>query len=83
MFTNLMRIEMKKAAHIHHPSLNDVKNYNVTNNYSIKYVASPTKTYLVNPKEGEIDYSKARTNFKKFYNKVANQPIVKYRMYSK
>ena len=72
---------MKKAAHIHHPSLNKVKDHHVTNNYSIKYVASPTKTYLVNPLEGEIDYSGANRNFRKFYNKVAAQPIVKYRMY--
>lgn len=50
--------------------MKDVKNNEVTNNYTIRYVASPQKSYLVNPKEGEIDYSKAHKNFDKFFNKV-------------
>lgn len=48
---------MKKAAHTSHPSVKEVRKNEVTNGYSIKYVASPNKAYLVNPKEGEIDYS--------------------------
>jgi hypothetical protein len=48
--------------------------------YTIKYVASPKKSYLVNPKEGEIDYSDAHKNFNKFYDRVSKQEIVKYRM---
>lgn len=71
---------MKKAAHIHHPSVKDLKASHIENGYSIKYVASPAKTYLVNPKEGEIDYSDAHKNFNKFYNRVSQQPIVKHRM---
>ena len=50
------------------------------NGYSIKYVASPAKSYLVNPVEGEIDYSDAHKNFNKFYNRVSQQTIVKHRM---
>lgn len=60
-------IEMKRAAHIHHKSVVDIKKNNITNNYSIKYVASPEKSYLVNPIEGEIDYSKAKKDYFKFY----------------
>jgi hypothetical protein len=43
-------------------------------------VASPKKSYLVYPVEGMIDYSDAERNFKKFYDRVANQPIVKHRI---
>ena len=71
---------MKKAAHVHHPSIKEVRSNSITNNYSIKYVASPRKTYLVNPKEGEIDYSKARKSFDRFFEEVSNQKVVKYRM---
>ena len=66
-----MFIEMKKAAHVHHPSIKELKNSRVENGYSIKYVASPKKSYLVNPKEGEIDYSDAKKNFNKFFNRVS------------
>jgi hypothetical protein len=59
---------MKKASHIHQPSIKDVKKSGqIVNDYSIKYVPSPGKSYLVNPKEGEIDYSDAVKNFDKFY----------------
>ena len=71
---------MKKAAHISHPTCKDIKNYKVENGYSIKYVASPAKSYLVNPKEGMIDYSDAEKNFNKFFERVSNQPIVKHRI---
>jgi hypothetical protein len=44
--------------------------------YSIKYVASPDRSYLVNPTEGEINYELAYRNFDKFFDKVSSQPIV-------
>ena len=71
---------MKKAAHTSHPSVKEARKESVTNNYSIKYVASPSKSYLVNPKEGEIDYSLAYKNYDKFYDMVSQQKIVKYKM---
>lgn len=71
---------MKKAAHVHHPSVKDIRHNSASNGYTIKYVASPKKSYLVNPKEGEIDYSDAHKNFNKFYDRVSKQEIVKYRM---
>ena len=39
--------------------------------YTLRYVASPVKSYVVNPKEGEIDYSDAYKNFNKFYDRVS------------
>jgi hypothetical protein len=71
---------MKKQAHISHPTCKELKAHKVENGYSIKYVASPTKSYLVNPKEGVIDYSDAEKNFGKFFDRVSNQPIVKHRI---
>lgn len=59
---------MKTSSHTSQPSVKQVKAHLVQNNYSIKYVASPGKSYLVNPKEGEIDYSKAYKNFDKFFD---------------
>lgn len=61
---------MKRAAHIHQRSIVEVRDHSPelkAQPYSIKYVASPDKTYLVNPKDGEIDYSKATKNYEKFY----------------
>ena len=75
-----LSLELKEAAHIHHPDVNRLNSFHVENSYSIKYVASPKKSYLVNPKEGEIDYSDAKKNFNKFFNRVSNQPIVKHRI---
>ena len=57
-----------------------LNSFHVENGYSIKYVASPKKSYLVNPKEGEIDYSDAKKNFNKFFNRVSQQPIIKHRI---
>ena len=74
---------MKRAAHIHHRSIVEVRANSPelrAQPYSIKYVASPGKTYLVNPTDGEIDYSKAAKNYDKFYEEVANQKITKFRM---
>ena len=39
-------------------------------NYSITYVVDPKRTYVVQPKEGEINYDSAFKNPNKFYDKV-------------
>ena len=71
---------MKTASHTAHPSVREVRKQSEVQ-YSIKYVQSPTRSFVVNPKEGEINYEEAyKGNFHKFYNKVASQPIVKYKM---
>ena len=70
-FKQFSNVEMKQAAHVHHKSVKQLRKDSVKNNYSIKYVASPVKSYLVNPKEGEIDYSQAYRNYDKFFDKVS------------
>ncbi len=72
--------EMKKASHVHTPSVKKVNNRSVSNNYSLRYVTSPKKSYVVNPKDGEINYKQAYTNFDKFFKKVSNQKVQKYRI---
>lgn len=71
---------MKKSAHTSHPSVMDARRDAVPNGYSIKYVSSPGKSYLVNPVDGEIDYSDAYKHYDRFYDRVANQKVVKYKM---
>lgn len=73
---------MKKAAHIHQPSVKDIRRNSTSSagEYSIRYVASPAKSYVVKPVDGEIDYSDAYRNFDKFYDRVSKQEIVKYRI---
>lgn len=43
--------------------------------YSLTYVASPKKTYVIQPQGGEINYDMAFKNPIKFYNNVMNQDI--------
>ena len=46
-----------------------------TQAYTLTYVASPDKTYVIEPKGGEIDYELAHKNPLKFYDNVMNQDI--------
>jgi len=73
-------VDFKGGSHQHQPTLKDIRNNSVPNNYSIRYVASPAKSYLVNPKEGEIDYTMAEKNFDKWFKKVSKQKIIKHRV---
>ena len=43
--------------------------------YSLTYVASPKKTYIIQPQGGEIDYDIAFKNPIRFYDNVMNQDI--------
>lgn len=38
--------------------------------YSLTYVVDPKKTYVIQPKEGEINYDMAQKSPLKFYDKV-------------
>jgi hypothetical protein len=43
-----------------------------TETYSLTYVASPKKTYVIQPQGGEINYDMAFKNPLKFYDNVMN-----------
>lgn len=75
-------MEMKTAAHSHQPAAKKVQKSKdkCKNEYTLRYVSSPKKSYVVNPKEGEINYNLAYKNFDKFFNKVSTQKITKFRV---
>ena len=50
------------------------------NDYTLTYVASPKKTYMIQPKKGEIDYSLADKNIDKFYDKVLTQDVTEHKV---
>jgi hypothetical protein len=72
---------MKNAAHHHQPSVKNLRNNTDQSAYSIRYVSSPKKSYVVKPKEGEINYNMAYKNFDKFFQKVSTQTVTKFRVY--
>lgn len=45
--------------------------------YALTYCSNPAKSYIVEPKGGEINYNLAMKNPEKFYQKVFNQEIKK------
>lgn len=49
--------------------------------YSLTYVHSPQKTFVIQPKEGEIDYSIAQKNPLKFFDKVLSQDLVEHKVH--
>ena len=51
--------------------------------YSITYVVDPKKAYVVQPKEGEIDYSMAEKNPVKFIDKVLSQDVLEHKIAKK
>ena len=51
--------------------------------YSITYVVDPKKTYLIQPKEGELNYDNALKNPSKFYDRVMNQDVMEHRVAKK
>ena len=76
----LKSIEYKKASHLHLPDAKKVHNVSTDNKYTIRYVTSPSKSYVVNPKKGKINYNLAYRDFDRFFDKVSKQPITKFRM---
>lgn len=66
-------IQQKDAAFRHKEFLS--RKIHSTQDYQLTYVASPNKTYVIEPKGGEIDYDMAFKNPLKFYDNVMNQDI--------
>jgi hypothetical protein len=48
--------------------------------YSMTYCTEPGKSYIVEPKGGQINYDIVRKNPIKFYDQVFNQEIVKHKI---
>jgi hypothetical protein len=50
--------------------------------YALHYTTEPGRSYVIEPKEGEIDYKLAYKNPNAFYKKVLNQEITEHKIYS-
>lgn len=50
-------------------------NYCPEKDYKLEYTTSPTKSYVIEPKDGPIDYSLATKNPLKFYDNVLNSDV--------
>lgn len=48
--------------------------------YKIHYTASPEKSYVIEPKGGELDYNLAYKNPKKFYESIIKQDIIEHKI---
>lgn len=48
--------------------------------YSLTYVVDPKKTYVIQPKEGEINYDMAQKSPLKFYDKVMSQDVMEHKV---
>ena len=44
------------------------------------YVTDPQKTYVIEPKEGEINYDLAKKNPNKFYDQVMKQDVREHKV---
>ena len=51
--------------------------------YSLTYTVDPKRTFVVQPKEGEINYDIAEKNPLKFYDKVMNQDVLEHKISKK
>ena len=51
-----------------------------SNQYSLTYTVDPKATYVIQPKEGEINYDLARSSPVKFYDSVMNQDVVEHKV---
>ena len=71
-------MEQKNAAWKHKEFLS--KNLSKGDNYSLTYVCDPKKTYVIQPKEGEIKYGMAEKNPLKFYDTVMKQKVTEHKV---
>jgi hypothetical protein len=44
-----------------------------------QFYSSPGKSYVVEPKKGEINYKMARKDLSKFYDNVFEEKVTKYK----
>jgi len=51
------------------------QNYQPGQDYSLSYFADPSKSYVMEPQDGEINYSKAFKKPTEFYDEVLNADI--------
>jgi hypothetical protein len=56
------------------------KNLHKGDKYSLTYVCDPKKTFVIQPREGEIDYDMAEAQPVEFYKKVMKQKVTEHKV---
>jgi hypothetical protein len=51
-----------------------------TQQYKLHYTTSPEKSYVIEPRGGELDYDMAYKNPLQFYNQVMTQDIIQHKV---
>ena len=71
-------VQQKDAAWDHKTHLKN--NLAQSNAYSLTYVVDPKKTYVIAPKDGEIDYEMSYKKPVKFYETVMKQKVTEHKV---
>jgi len=53
-----------------------------TSEYALHYTTEPGKSYVIEPKDGVIDYNLARKNPTAFYDKAGTHEVTEHKWYS-
>ena len=51
-----------------------------SNSYKIHYTSGPGKSYVIEPKGGELNYDLAHKNPQKFYESVIRQDVIEHKV---
>ena len=73
------RLMQQKDAAVNHKTFLS-KNLSKGDEYSLTYVTDPKKTYVIQPREGEINYDLAKRSPLKFYDKVMKQKVTEHKV---
>lgn len=78
-------MDQQKASWNHKNHLyNKMKTGEITKqDYQLTYTVDPKSTYVIQPKEGEINYDLAKKSPLKFYDKVMNAEVVEHKVQAK
>ena len=71
-------IDQKNSCWAHKEIIKD--NMRASQSYKMHYTTSPDKSYVIEPKGGELDYDLADKNPLKFYDQVMSQDIIQHKV---
>jgi len=71
-------MQQKEAAWTHKTHMKN--NLASNDDYKLTYIIDPKKSYVIQPKEGEIDYSMADKKPMKFYETVMKQKVTEHKV---
>jgi hypothetical protein len=74
-----LRLIQQKNSTVEHKNVM-ARNVERTQNYGLFYTSSPGKSYIIEPKGGELNYNQAYTDPLGFYNRVMTQDVVQHKV---